>query len=252
MGFLDEPRKPGPLASHFVNLYDLARILKEQRERQIGCADRTLYEARCHVFDVLIGIGGGDDASHISVYEAGPTGPRKLLDEWPTEAWADDLDDSRLPPTERLRALGEARPNLMSRLDVNAIAAAKSLGLHLLDALMVFNLPNEALGLPTMPAVPDANATREAADGQGGATPTDAAAPSKETAKQRRRRAMTRLHELERLEVDGARLKVAAEFGVDVRTIGKWMLKVETEETEQRKRDAQSRLLAQLGGGDLA
>lgn len=60
----------------------------------------------------------------------------------------------------------------------------------------------------------------------------------------RRRRAVARLRELEGTK--GARKKVAAEFNIDERTVGKWIEKVEEEKAAARADSAFSANLAQL------
>lgn len=61
-----------------------------------------------------------------------------------------------------------------------------------------------------------------------------APAPADESIEGKQVRAVTMLRELQAKEVKGARNKVAKEFGIDVRTVGKWLAAVELREQQTR------------------
>jgi hypothetical protein len=238
---LREAKAPGPRDADLIRLPDLAGLL--------ACAEGlTLYEAGRLLLDALAGREkwAGLAPAGLVLYRCTVSGPV------PANADLIEFEEGGQLcqfPSDRAAWLSEYRVPLALEGDLAAVKpgaygvpAPRFVAVVRDDALRAFGL--DAPALPVAPlslgakAAPVVPAAAPPAPAPGAvAVPLRAvpASPAPEDRPARIARAAARVRALQASNSRGVRETVAGEFGVSLRTVGKWLAEVERKEAEAYK-----------------
>lgn len=165
VGFFDEPPLPGPRARELVSLATLAGIAQRHR----AASDWTQDTALSRILDALRGRGNPPVglAVDVPVYVWTHDRFRPLHAERPRVD--PDAGVGVVYPSERDTRLDEAMP-MPLHAEGATMELARRLAVHVFDALDVFGVPPESLGLPSpgLQAVPPSLPARPAIGRPGG------------------------------------------------------------------------------------